>query len=166
VKQWQKAYPVKLLCRVLAVSRCGFYAWLKRPPCRREQENERLRAEIRAAHHKTRQTYSARRLQDELAAGGIVAGRDRIARLRREEGIRCIQKRKFKATSHSNHSLPVADNLLNQVTTILTCSGLAQQEASAWKMDSPYAMVSNSCRQFIDSKPRKTTAHPHTGDTP
>ena len=115
MKQWQKAYPVKLLCRVLAVSRCGFYAWLKRPPCRREQENERLRAEIRAAHHKTRQTYSARRLQDELAAGGIVAGRDRIARLRREEGIRCIQKRKFKATTHSNHSLPVADNLLNQV---------------------------------------------------
>ena len=51
----------------------------------------------------------------ELAAGGIVAGQDRIARLRREEGIHCIQKRKFKATTHSNHSLPVADNLLNQV---------------------------------------------------
>ena len=103
-----------MLCRVLAVSRCGFYAWLKRPPCRRACENERLRLEILAAHAKTRRTYSAKRLQDELAADGIVAGRDRIARLRREEGIRCIQKRKFKATTNSNHNLPVADNLLNQ----------------------------------------------------
>lgn len=114
MKQWRFQYPVKLLCRVLAVSRCGFYAWLKRPPCRRTLGNERLRVEIRAAHAKTRRTYSAKRLQDELAEEGIKAGRDRIARLRREEGIRCIQKRKFKATTNSNHSLPVADNLLNQ----------------------------------------------------
>ena len=114
MKQWRSYYPVKLLCRVLIVSRCGFYAWLKRPPCRRALENERLRVEMRAAHAKTRRTYSAKRLQDELAAEGIVAGRDRIARLRREEGIRCIQKRKFKATTNSNHKLPVADNLLNQ----------------------------------------------------
>lgn len=70
--------------------------------------------EIRAAHAKTRRTYSTQRLRDELAADGIVAGRDRIARLRREEGIRCSQKRKFKATTNSNHKLPVADNLLNQ----------------------------------------------------
>jgi putative transposase len=109
VKQWRSHYPVKLQCRVLAVSRCGFYAWLKRPPCRRAQENERLRVKIRAAHAKTRRTYSTKRLQDELAEEGIKAGRDRIARLRREEGIRCIQKRKFKATTNSNHSLPVAD---------------------------------------------------------
>ena len=114
MKQWRNQYPVKRLCRILAVSRCGFYAWQKRPPCRRTLENERLRVEIRAVHAKTRWTYSAKRLQDELAEEGIKAGRDRIARLRREEGIRCIQKRKFKATTNSNHSLPVADNLLNQ----------------------------------------------------
>ena len=114
MRQWRSQYPVKLLCRVLVVSRGGFYAWLKRPPCRRALENERLRVEIRAAHAKTRRTYSAKRLQDELAEEGIKAGRDRIARLRREEGIRCIQKRKFKATTNSNHNLPVADNLLNQ----------------------------------------------------
>ncbi|AMC36484.1 hypothetical protein VN23_19300 [Janthinobacterium sp. B9-8] len=114
MKQWQSQYPVKLLCQTLAVSRYGFYAWQKRPPCRRALENERLRIEIRAAHNKTRRTYSAKRLQDELAEEGIKVGRDRIARLRREEGIRCIQKRKFKATTNSNHTLPVADNLLNQ----------------------------------------------------
>lgn len=114
MKQWRQVYPVTWLCRTLAVSCCGFYAWLKRPPSRRAQENERLRVAIRAAHNKTRRTYSARRLQIELAAEGIVAGRDRIARLRREDGICCIQPRRFKATTHSAHGLPVADNLLNQ----------------------------------------------------
>lgn len=114
MKQWRLDYPVKLLCRVMLVSRCGFYAWLKRPPCRRDQEDERLRIAIRAAHNKTRRTYSAKRLKAELEAEGVAAGRDRIVRLRREEGIRCIQKRKFKATTNSNHRLPVADNLLEQ----------------------------------------------------
>lgn len=105
---------MKLLCRVLEVSRCGFYAWLKRPPCWRDQKDERLRVAIRATHHKTRRTYSAKRLKTELEAEGVIAGRDRIGRLRREEGIRCIQKQTFKATTYSNHSLPVADNLLNR----------------------------------------------------
>lgn len=97
----------------MSVSRCGFYAWLKRPPCRRNQEDERLRVAIRAAHTKTRRTYSAKRLKTELEAEGVIVGRDRIVRLRREEGIRCIQKCKFKATTHSNHRLPVAGLILH-----------------------------------------------------
>jgi putative transposase len=56
----------------------------------------------------------ALRVQPELAAQGFVAGRDRIARLRRELDLRCKQKRKFKATTNSNHDLTVGDNLLNQ----------------------------------------------------
>lgn len=70
---------------------------------------------IRAAHIRTRETYGARRLQPELAKDGFIAGRDRIARLPRELGLRCRQKRKFKATTHSAHSLPVAENVLGQV---------------------------------------------------
>ncbi len=72
---------------------------------------------IIAAHKRTRESYSARRLQPELAADGFVGGRDHIARLRRELGLRCRQKRKFKATTNSNHSLPVAENLLDQTFT-------------------------------------------------
>ncbi|MGQ5525726.1 IS3 family transposase, partial [Chitinimonas sp. PSY-7] len=82
---------------------------------RRAQEDERLRVAIRAAHDKTRGTYSARRLQTELAAEGIVAGQDRIARLRREEGICCVQQRQFKTTTHSAHCLPVA------IKDVFTC---------------------------------------------
>ena len=72
---------------------------------------------IKAAHKRTRETYGDRRLQPELAAEGFVVGRDRIARLRQELGLRCRQKRKFIATTNSNHSLPVAENLLNQTFT-------------------------------------------------
>lgn len=100
---------------MLEVSRAGFYHWRQRPPSQRQQEDERLKVAIRAAHSKTRQTYGASRLQAELAAKGFYAGRDRIGRLRREMGLSCKQKRKFKATTHSAHSLPVAKNLLGQV---------------------------------------------------
>lgn len=85
------------------------------PPSQRQLEDERLKVAIRAAHGKTRQTYGAVRLQAELAAEGFHAGRDRIGRLRRDMGLSCKQKRKFKATTHSAHSLPVAENLLGQV---------------------------------------------------
>lgn len=111
----QDLYPISVICRVLEVSRAGFYHWRQRPPSQRQQEDERLKVAIRAAHSKTRQTYGAARLQAELAAEGFYAGRDRIGRLRREMGLSCKQKRKFKATTHSAHSLPVADNLLGQV---------------------------------------------------
>ncbi|OHX10217.1 hypothetical protein BI347_20645 [Chromobacterium sphagni] len=74
-----------------------------------------MKVAIRAAHAKTRETYGAHRLQPELAAMGFEAGRDRIDRLRREMGLRCRQKRKFKATTHSAHSLPIAENVLGQV---------------------------------------------------
>ena len=114
MKQWRSEYPVEIMARVLDVSRSGFYAWLGRPPSARALEDERLKVAITAAHAKTRETYGAKRLHLELKAEGVEVGRDRIARLRRELGIFCKQKRRFKATTQSNHNLPVAENLLGQ----------------------------------------------------
>ena len=114
MKKWRLHFPIKIMSRVFDISRSGFYAWQKRKPSRRSQEDERLKVAIKAAHKRTREIYSARRLQPELAADGFVAGRDRIARLRRELDIRCRQKRKFKATTNSKHNLPVAGNVLEQ----------------------------------------------------
>jgi putative transposase len=105
------------MCRLFKVSRSGFYAWLIRKPSQHTQDDERLKVAIKAAHNRTRETYGPRRLQPELADDGFVAGRDRIARLRKELGLRCKQKRKFIATTNSNHGLSVAENLLNQQFT-------------------------------------------------
>jgi putative transposase len=98
----------------MGVSASGYYAWLCRPPSKRSREEVRLKVAIGAAHERTRGTYGAERLQKELQAEGIQAGVGRIKRLRQQLGIRCKQRRKFKATTHSNHRLAVAENLLDQ----------------------------------------------------
>jgi transposase InsO family protein len=114
MKAHRSAYPLTLMCRVLEVSKSGYYAWLKRPPSRRAQANARLEIALRCAHENSRGTYGPLRLQPELAAAGFPAGLGRIRRLRQKLGLRCRQARKFKATTNSNHSLPVADNRLGQ----------------------------------------------------
>ena len=73
-----------------------------------------MEVEIQAAHERTRGTYGPERLQKDLAAHGVKAGVSRIKRIRRKLGIRCKQKRRFKVTTDSRHTLPVADNLLQQ----------------------------------------------------
>jgi putative transposase len=113
MKRMQNDYPVKFLCKTLCVSRSGYYDWLKRFPSKRALENERLKLAIKVAHRRTREVYGVRRLQPELASEGFIAGRDRLAKLRRELNIVCKQKRKFTATT-PNHDYPVSENLLNQ----------------------------------------------------
>ena len=118
--KWQRcSYPVNLMARVLKVSRSGFYAWLKRPASARKLQEMALKPLIQIAHDRSRGTYGPKRLQTELAAAGLMLGRDRISRLRRDMGLQCVQRRKFKATTNSAHSLPVAPNLLNQEFTVV-----------------------------------------------
>jgi len=112
--QMRPEYPLGMLCRVLGVSASGFHASQSRGPSRRAQQEARLEIEIRAAHQRTRQTYGPERLQRDLAAHGVLVGVHRIKRLRRKLGLRCKQRRKFKVTTDSRHSLPVAENLLEQ----------------------------------------------------
>ena len=114
MKPWRLEYPVEIMARVLEVSGSGFYAGLERPPSGHGLEDERLKVAITAAHVKTRETYGAKRLQAERQAEGFAVGRDRIARLRRELGICCKQKRPVRATTSSHHDRPVAENLVGQ----------------------------------------------------
>ena len=107
-------YTIPFMCRMLKISRSGYYAWSSRPPSKRAQEEARLEIEIKAAHERTRGTFGPERLQQDLAAHGIKVGICRIRRIRKKLGIRCKQVRKFKATTNSKHALPVADNLLEQ----------------------------------------------------
>jgi len=107
-------YPIALISRILNVSTSGFYAWRDRPLSEWAQEEARLEVEIRAAHKRTRETYGAERLQRDLAEHGIQVGICRIKRIRRKLGICCKQKRRFKATTDSKHTLPVAENILGQ----------------------------------------------------
>ena len=107
-------YPLPQICRVLKVSASGYYAWVDRPLSKWAREEARLEIEVKAAHRRTREVYGAEKLQHDLAAHGIKAGVCRIKRIKRKLSLRCKQKRKFKATTNSNHKLPVAENILGQ----------------------------------------------------
>jgi transposase InsO family protein len=102
------------MARDLDVSRSGYYRWLGRGLSRRAIRDSVLKVLIESAHKRSRGTYGPRRIQDELAAENQQVGRDHISRLRKEMGLKCIQKKKFKVTTDSKHDLPVAVNLLEQ----------------------------------------------------
>jgi len=114
MKQMRLYYPIPHLSRMLKVSSSGYYGWVDRPLSKRDREELRLELEIKAAHRRTRQTYGPERLQCDLAEHDIRVGICRIRRIRKKLGIRCKQKKKFKATTDSRHKLPVAENLLKQ----------------------------------------------------
>ena len=103
-----------MLCRVLGVSRSGYYAWLKRPESKREKNDRRLLTMIKAIHQESRQTYGSPRVHAELRERGVRCGENRVARLMRESGIQAKQQRAFKATTNSDHDLPVAPNRLGR----------------------------------------------------
>jgi transposase InsO family protein len=114
MKELRLKYPLPLMRRIMSVSASGYYAWVDRPLSKRAQEELRLELEIKAADKRTRQTYGPERLQHDLAEHGIRVGICRIKRIRKKLGLRCKQKRKFKVTTDSRHTLPVAENLLGQ----------------------------------------------------
>jgi putative transposase len=113
-------YKIGVLCKALGLSRSGYHAWKRRKPSLRKLEEERIVAAIKAAHERGRGTYGPEKIQTEiLAVDGLEVGLNRIKCLRRKHGIRCKQKRKFKATTDSRHKMPVAPNLLSQKFEVL-----------------------------------------------
>jgi putative transposase len=92
-------YPVTTMCRVLGLSPSGYYAWQARAPSARAAANDALTARIRAIHERSRGTYGAPRIQAELAAEGVRAGRKRVARLMRQAGLQGVSRRKWMCTT-------------------------------------------------------------------
>ena len=114
MRELRLKYPIPFMSRMLDVSDSGYYAWQDRPLSQHDRDEMRLEIEIKAADRRAKQTYGAERLQCDLAQNGVRVGICRIKRIRTKLGLRCKQKRKFKATTYSNHNFPVAKNILNQ----------------------------------------------------
>lgn len=106
--------PVSALCRILGVTRSGFYAWEARGPSDRAIDDQKLALEITAIYKASDETYGSPRVHAELLAKGLEVSRKRVARMMREMGLRSRRKRRFKATTDSGHKLPVADNVLDR----------------------------------------------------
>lgn len=100
------------MCRVLEVSRSGYYAWRDRGESLRSKTNRSVVIRIRAIHRESRRSFGSPRVADQLKKEGRAIGRHRVAKLMRLEGIQARKRRRYVATTDSAHDKPVAKNLL------------------------------------------------------
>lgn len=125
-------FSVGKMCRVLEVSRGGYYAWLTRPESRRARANRRLLVNIKAVFRANKEVYGSPRVHCELRAQGIACGRNRVVRLMRAHGLRAKQSKKFRpVTTQSAHTLPVAPNVLGRNPAV-------SRADQAWAADITY----------------------------
>ena len=107
-------YPVSRLCRTLGAPPSGYYRWHKREATDRIREDRQLKQKILAIHAQGKGCYGTRRVERALRRQGVGTSRRRVGRLRRELGLRAKAAKKFKATTDSAHSYPVAPNRLER----------------------------------------------------
>lgn len=119
-------YHITTMCRVLTVSKAGYYAWVKRPPSARVAADAQLAAEITVIHGISRRTYGSPRVHEELQAQGKRHGVNRIARIMQDAGLRAKTPRRFQVTTDSTHGHPIAPNTLDRKFAVAPERGLNQ----------------------------------------
>jgi putative transposase len=105
-------FPIIRMCHVLEVSENGYNNWRTRGKSQRKRDDELLAERIEDAYHQNRGHYGSPRIHAELKAQGIHCGRKRVARLMQEKQLNARKKKRKPRTTNSNHSFPVAPNLL------------------------------------------------------
>ena len=111
----RQAFPVEAMCRVLGVSKAGFYASLVRPPSERRKRRAELAGKVRAVHEENRGVYGSPRVHRDLVARGEKVCENTVAKVMREERIAAKPKRKFvPRTTDSDHTHAAAPNVLDR----------------------------------------------------
>jgi len=119
------------MCRALKISHSGYYYWTNKPCSKRDLDNEALSKQIETMFFKEKRRVGYRRIAKRLKKEGVYVSRNRVARVMKIHGLRARSARKFKATTNSNHVLPVAPNLLEQDFT-------AEKANEKWVSDITY----------------------------
>ena len=132
IEDHRTAWPITIQCRVLTVTRSGYYEWRRRPVSEQAQRRESLTAQIREFHVGHHASYGSPRVHQELLARGEVVNEKTVAKVMREAGIRSKTSRKFRVTTtDSNHTQPVAENVLDREFT-------AEKRHQKWVADITY----------------------------
>ena len=108
------SFPVDRMCRVLDVSRSGFYAWQRRPVSNREHETRTAIAHIQAVHRASRGVYGSPRVYRALRRGGHTIGKHRVAHLMQQEGLRGRAAQRFRYIATRHGELPAPPNHVQQ----------------------------------------------------
>jgi putative transposase len=129
-----RIFHITTMCRVLEVSRAGYYAWRARPLGERVQEDRRLAERIRQIHQEVQGRYGSPRVHQELRALGIPCGKHRVARLMRAHGLRAKSAPRFRVTTQSDHGERLAPNVLDRQFAVASAGAPDQ----VWVADLTY----------------------------
>lgn len=150
---------VMLCCRVLKVSRSGYYDWLKRPMSKRQSENRIISKKLREHWESSRRTYGAPRLLEKLKLDGINLGKNRVQKLMKAQNISGAGKRRFKVmTTDSKHELPIASRVFKAESH----SKQVQRPNQYWGGDITYIQTDEGtlyASVFLDLFTRKVVGH-------
>jgi transposase InsO family protein len=133
-----RIFHITTMCRVLEVSKAGYYAWRARPLAERVKEDQALRVRIRAIYAATQGRYGSPRVHQELRALGLRCGKHRTARLMRAEGLRAKSARRFRVTTQSEHAHPLAPNVVARDFAVPAPTAPAAAAAPVWMADITY----------------------------
>lgn len=114
IERHEPEFSVMRMCKVMKVSRSGYYAWRDRPEAPKAAQDRALLTQIHHVHVQSRQGYGAKKTWLELNAQGVVCGKHRVARLRKCAGIEARRKRRFRITVENHATAPAVPNLLQQ----------------------------------------------------
>lgn len=134
IRAHERIFHITVMCRVLEVSRAGFYKWRAQPLSERVKADRALAARIRAIHTGRRRKYGSPRVHSELREAGVRCGEKRVARVMREEGIRAMAPKCYRVTTESGHREPVALNHLDRRFAVAAQSSTD----SVWAADITY----------------------------
>ena len=118
IQAHDRRYPIRLMCRALAVSPAGYYAWRSRPESARTIQTRILLSAIRVLHEESRETYGSPRIWRALREQGHQVGEPRVARLMRQANLQAKTVSKWRVTTDSTHRFPVVANHLNRQFTV------------------------------------------------
>lgn len=139
-----RIFHITTMCRVLKVSKAGYYAWRARPLAERVKEDRRLSARIRVIYAEAKGRYGSPRVYQELRALGLSCGKHRTARLMRGEGLRAKSARHFRVTTQSDHAQPTVPNVLardfavTEPTSPAAAAAATAAPAPVWMADITY----------------------------
>jgi putative transposase len=119
IEAQRACFSVPLMCRVLGVSRSGYYDWKDRPPSKRSRQDAALTERIHEIHQRSRATYGSPRVHAELKAIGIHCACKRVARLMRKAGLKgCLRGRKKRSTRRDGSAIPAPDLVHRDFSTV------------------------------------------------
>ena len=110
IRRHRNQWPITVQCRVLEVSVSGYHAHMAASAStapRRHLSEEALLVHVKAVHTQSRSSYGRPRILHELRQAGVPVGKLRLARLMRRHGITAKGRKRFRATTDSNHDLPI-----------------------------------------------------------